>query len=114
MRQGDRNTRRSGLSGTLNSGVAAATGNVVSLLDAAAEEGWLAHVVEVYQAGNVLGRGGLVTPLRSRERPRCSPPEFGCSFHEMPETTAAVRNVIGTNMSFRSDPRGRRAVSRRS
>jgi hypothetical protein len=100
------NTRRSGLSGTRNSEVAAATGNVVALLDAAAEEGWLAHVVEVYQAGSVLGLGGLVTPLRTTERPRWSPSEFGCSFHEMPETTAAVRNVIGTNMSFRSDPLG--------
>ena len=103
------NAGRRGLSGARNAGVAAATGDVVAFLDddAEADHSWLAHLVERYRDADVLGVGGSVTPKWSEERPHWFPPEFnwvvGCSYHGMPETTAPVRNFIGTNMSFRRD-----------
>ena len=101
------NTGRRGLSGARNAGMALATGDIVAFLDddAEAEDQWLPRLVEAYRDGDVLGVGGSVTPSWTGTRPGWFPPEFdwvvGCSYHGMPETSAPVRNFIGTNMSFR-------------
>jgi UDP-glucuronate decarboxylase len=98
-----------GKSGALNTAVSQATGRVIALLDddAAAEPGWLETLVSAYSDDNVLGVGGYLAPRWSSERPRWFPAEFywvfGCSYTGLPTRRAAVRNLIGANMSFRRD-----------
>ncbi len=96
-----------GLSGARNSGVLAATGEVVAFLDDDAEAGpdWLARQLRLYADPAVLGVGGRVDPLWEQGRPRHFPPELdwivGCSHQGLPHVAAEVRNVIGASMSFR-------------
>ncbi len=103
------NKQARGLSGARNSGTAVATSPVVAYLDddAIAAPDWLTWLSRHYDDSQVLGVGGSIVPLWSRDRPGWFPQEFdwvvGCSYRGMPETTAPVRNLIGANMSFRRE-----------
>lgn len=104
------NTGAPGLSGARNTGVAAATGDIVAFLDddAAADPEWTERLVEAYaQDPNALGVSGHVRPEWRAPRPAWFPDEFlwvvGCSYRGQPESRAVVRNGIGANMSFRRD-----------
>ncbi len=96
-----------GLSGARNTGIAAADGAVVAFLDddAVAATDWLARLLAAYADERVLGVGGAIEPLWAAARPPWFPAEFGwvvgCGYRGQPTTAAAVRNLIGTNMSFR-------------
>ena len=103
------NTGPRGLSGARNTGVRAATKDVVSFLDddAAADPGWVAALLDAYGDEQVVGVGGWVFPDWRAPRPPWFPEEFlwvlGCSYAGLPTVRAAVRNPIGANMSFRRD-----------
>jgi len=101
------NTERQGLSGARNSGVAAATGDVVAFLDddAAADSDWIERLSAHYADPNVAGVGGYAEPVWPDARPGWLPQEFdwvvGCSYTGQPTELAVVRNFIGCNMSLR-------------
>ncbi|MCW2699962.1 MAG: glycosyl transferase family 2 [Blastococcus sp.] len=96
-----------GLSGARNTGVRAATGDVVAFLDddAAADPDWVARMLDAYADPQVAGVGGHVVPAWQAPRPAWFPEEFlwvvGCSYRGLPTERAEIRNPIGANMSFR-------------
>src|SRR5262249_21384986 len=60
-----------------------------------------------YQDETVLGAGGYIEPLWAAPPPSWFPVEFnwvvGCTYRGMPVRNNRVRNVIGANMSVRTD-----------
>ncbi len=96
-----------GSSGAWNSGLQAASGEIVAFMDddATAEPDWLARLAEPYSEANVLGVGGRILPRWECGRPAWFPEEFdwvvGCSYKGLPQSLAPVRNLIGCNMSLR-------------
>lgn len=104
------NTGTQGLSGARNSGVLAASGDVVAFLDddARADTSWLEHFRTHYTRDDVLGVGGAVLPdWAGGKKPAWFPVEFlwvvGCSYRGQPTSLQPVRNLIGANMSYRLD-----------
>lgn len=102
------NTGPRGLSGARNTGLTAASSDIVAFLDDDAEAagGWLAALIDAYEDPTVLGVGGSIEPRWPVEgQPTWWPTEFlwvlGCSYPGLPETRSPVRNLIGANMSLR-------------
>jgi GT2 family glycosyltransferase len=102
-----RNGEVPGLSGARNTGIAAASGEIVAFLDddAVAAPNWLENLAAAYRDARVIAAGGSIEPDWQAGRPSWFPEEFdwvvGCTYRGMPQETARVRNLIGANMSFR-------------
>lgn len=98
-----------GLAGARNTGVGAASGEVVAFIDddAVAAPDWIERLARGYRDPRVMGVGGAVLPRFASRRPRWMPEEFdwvvGCSYRGQPAHGSAVRNLIGANMSFRRE-----------
>jgi hypothetical protein len=103
------NTEATGASGSRNSGIAVAKGQIIACLDddALATEDWLKCLNEGFTDPQVLGVGGAIDPLWQAKYPAWFPEEFywvvGCTYRGMPQTAAAIRNLIGANMSLRRE-----------
>jgi len=103
------NTSGRGLSGGRMTGSELARGRLLAFLDddAVATPDWLAEFYRAYDEPNVLGVGGLVTPLWRGEKPRWLTKEFywvvGCTYAGLPVDGRRIRNPIGANMSIRAD-----------
>jgi glycosyltransferase involved in cell wall biosynthesis len=104
------NSGKRGLSDARNSGVRASLGSIIAFLDddAAADEHWLRHLADGYADPRAVGVGGAIVPdWAAGGAPAWFPDEFawvvGCSYRGVPTERAAVRNLIGCNMSFRRE-----------
>jgi GT2 family glycosyltransferase len=100
-----------GLSHARNTGISAATGDLVIFLDddAVAAPDWLARLVAQFDDPWVAAAGGRAVPewLGSGARPWWLPVELdwavGCTFKGFGNGRRYVRNVLGSNMCFRRD-----------
>lgn len=110
------NSKERGLSGGRMTGVELATAPIIVFLDddaAAADEYWLANLLDAYQGQHILGVGGHIEPAWHSTAPSWFPPEFnwivGCTFKGMPRDplpgspNSQVRSLIGANMSVRAE-----------
>jgi glucosyl-dolichyl phosphate glucuronosyltransferase len=97
-----------GLSGARNTGVEAASGEVLLFLDddAVADPCWVQRMLEPFADPEVLGVGGWADPRWEHPgRPAWFPEPFlwvvGCSYEGLPTSIADVRNPLGCAMGFR-------------
>jgi GT2 family glycosyltransferase len=98
-----------GLSGSRNTGVEIARGDLIAFMDddATASPDWLQQLEACYTSSEIIGVGGSILPQWDAGRPAWFPAEFdwvvGCTYQGMPRQTSQVRNLIGCNMSFRRE-----------
>jgi glycosyltransferase involved in cell wall biosynthesis len=99
-------TKRQGLSGARNLGVAAAASDVVAFVDddATVDAGWLGSMMRAFADEQILAVGGPVVPSWEGERRwMCDALLWvvGCTYSGHREDAGPIRNPIGCNMAFR-------------
>jgi glycosyltransferase involved in cell wall biosynthesis len=97
----------SGLSAARNTGINAASGDVIAFVDddATADRRWLSSLTEAFAAdAALLGAGGPILPRWAGGR-RWMPDELlwvvGCTYAGHRTDAGPIRNPIGCNMAFR-------------
>ncbi|WP_260752118.1 glycosyltransferase family 2 protein [Mycobacterium sp. SMC-8] len=101
------NEFRQGLSGARNTGMHAASAEIVVFLDddAVLHDDALEEVRSAFVDPTVTALGGAVHPSWQAGRPQWFPPEFdwvvGCDYRGLPPDGAAIRNPIGAAMAVR-------------
>ena len=102
------NSQRRGLGGARNTGVEAASADLVAFVDDDAEPspGWLAGLAAGFQDPRVVAVGGDAEPVWEGTPPAWFPDEYlwvvGCSYRGMAHD-GSVRNPLGCNMAFRRE-----------
>ena len=102
------NSQRRGLGGARNTGVEAASADLVAFVDDDAEPSpaWLARLGDGFRDSRVVAVGGDAEPVWEGSRPAWFPDEYlwvvGCSYRGM-ANDGPVRNPLGCNMAFRRD-----------
>jgi hypothetical protein len=103
------NNKGTGLSGGRTTGAESARGRLLAFLDddAIATPAWLESFYNAYDDPQILGVGGLVSPLWRSAQPDWLPRELywliGCTYDGLPQSGRRIRNPIGANMSIRAD-----------
>jgi GT2 family glycosyltransferase len=106
------NDRTRGLSGARNCGLALTATPIIAYLDddAVPQLDWVARLAQAYRPGDgqiVLGVGGAIVPYWVRGRPSWFPAEFdwvvGCTYKGARTSPGPVRNMLGANMSLRTE-----------
>lgn len=99
-----------GLSETRNAGIRASKGAVVAFIDddAVADPAWLDMLVRRFDNPRVVAVGGRAIPRwLNGGRPNWFAEELdwvvGCTYKGLPVRGSQVRNMIGCNMSFRTE-----------
>lgn len=100
------NTGPRGLSGARNTGIDAATGDLISFIDddATPDPGWLAGLTRAFDDPTVAVAGGAAIADWEVAQPSWFPDEYlwvvGCSYRGQ-VVSGDVRNPLGCNMAFR-------------
>ena len=100
------NSQRRGLGGARNTGVEAASADLVAFVDDDAEPSpnWLAGLAAGFNDPRVIAVGGDAEPIWEGSPPAWFPDEYlwvvGCSYRGMARD-GPIRNPLGCNMAFR-------------
>lgn len=103
------NDKNRGISYSRTKGAEEATGEIVAFIDddGVAEPDWIETLVEVYEETDAIAAGGYVAPGWLHEKPSFFPAEFywlvGCTEKGFAEDGEEVRNVYGSNISYRRE-----------
>jgi GT2 family glycosyltransferase len=101
-------SRGSGASEARNTGIAAATGDLVAFIDddAVADPDWLEHLTAPFADPAVVATGGRAVPRWERPN-RILPPELywvvGCTYKGHPTSPQPLSRPIGCTMAARRD-----------
>ena len=102
-----RNRHSPGISGARNSGLEAATGDIVMFLDddASPHSRWVEHLFASYADKSVMAAGGRAVPSWHLDKPTWFPDQFGwvigCSSEDGQSFYREVTTLVGCNMSYR-------------
>lgn len=100
-------SRRFGAGTARNTGAREVESDVIAFLDddASAEHDWLEMLLPLYDDPGVVAVGGAALPRYETDRPKWFPENFdwifGCSYAGLPDTTAPLQHLVGSNMSVR-------------
>ena len=103
------NSKGRGLSGGRMTGAGLARSRLLAFLDddAIASPQWLDAFYNAYDDPQILGVGGLITPLWRSAEPGWLPRELywivGCTWDGLQQDGRRIRGPIGANMSIRAD-----------
>ncbi len=101
--------KEKGMSGGRNLGIEKARGDIIAFIDDDAKpfSNWAQEMVKTYEESSIIGVMGSVIPSWEDESMSWFPEEFywllGCTASLGLDAITDVRNVWGTNMSFRKE-----------
>jgi GT2 family glycosyltransferase len=103
------NAEKRGISGARNSGIVAASGEILGFLDddVQADKKWAANLGAEFESPDIFAVFPLAEPQWEGHQPSWFPDEFlwavGCSYRGLPRLRTEVRNIIGGACLYRRD-----------